>query len=209
MKRFTTFVSILSTAAAIASFGCVNILGDDFEKVGHPLHENDGDGGNDQGGSGPGPSGAGGVSTSSSTSAASSSASSSEAAASSASSSSVAGSSAAASSSSSSAASSSAASSSAASSSSGGGGTCDTQPTCADCQDCAFAGACSDETDACLADADCVALVDCLDPCTTQACDTACFNAHPSGAAIYDTLAVCVICDECPITCDGPGSGCP
>ena len=31
----------------------------------------------------------------------------------------------------------------------------------------------------------------------------------PTGEALYLDVALCVICDECPVTCDGPGAGCP
>lgn len=61
-------------------------------------------------------------------------------------------------------------------------------------------GACGSQTNACFNNAECGALVDCVNPCTTQSCVDNCYAAHPNGAAALDALIGC-ICDACAI-CD-------
>jgi len=94
-------------------------------------------------------------------------------------------------------------------SSTGGGGTCDQSSDCNTCQACAVNGSCSDEADACTGNAECNALLDCFAGCSDDACTQACWDAHPGGQAAYDAVAVCILCNECPITCDGAAAGCP
>ncbi len=95
------------------------------------------------------------------------------------------------------------------------GTSCDGQGYCGDsqsgCIGCALAVNCADELMACQNDpsGDCIAFVQCLDQCSNQACADQCAADHPSGATLYNDLVFCVICDECPMDCDGPGSGCP
>jgi hypothetical protein len=88
-----------------------------------------------------------------------------------------------------------------------------------DCASCAFAGACLSQVQACGMEPDCCdanpcsanSFVGCIGKCAQgdMACQMACGQAHPTGASLYNDLAVCVICDTCPMDCDGPGSGCP
>ena len=50
----------------------------------------------------------------------------------------------------------------------------------------------------------CDAACDAMD----QTCRDACSAMHSEGAALYGAYLECLICVECPIDCDGPGSGC-
>jgi hypothetical protein len=79
------------------------------------------------------------------------------------------------------------------------------------CIGCALAGNCSGQIATCQGDMDCVAFAQCIGMCAQgdQACFDACSKAHMGGASLYNDLLVCVICQECPVDCDGPGSGCP
>jgi hypothetical protein len=89
-----------------------------------------------------------------------------------------------------------------------------------DCISCAFAGECADELNACGVEPDCCtpqpdgscgadSFVGCIGACQDQACFDACAQDHQTGALLYNELTICAICDQCPIDCDGPGSGCP
>jgi hypothetical protein len=82
-----------------------------------------------------------------------------------------------------------------------GGGGCDTG-SCDTCQQCAMnGGPCSDEIDACFANVDCSAFLDCLSACGDDVCMNACVDAHPNGLPLYDAVGTCVFCDACPLTC--------
>ncbi len=85
-----------------------------------------------------------------------------------------------------------------------------------DCQSCAFAGPCNDQVVACAGNAECVndtpevdSFLECIDLCeaTDQVCFDACVDSYPTGATLYNDLALCVICDTCPTSCDN--TGCP
>jgi hypothetical protein len=99
------------------------------------------------------------------------------------------------------------------SSTSSGGGGCDNQGDCGDsstgCIGCALEGNCADELDDCSNSFDCIDFANCIEPCVDQSCFDNCFNSYPTGGDIYNTLLICVICDECYNDCDGAGSGCP
>ncbi|MEO7331923.1 MAG: hypothetical protein ABI193_25325 [Minicystis sp.] len=76
------------------------------------------------------------------------------------------------------------------------------------------AQACGQDADCCTpqADGSCGAdsFVGCINGCASDAaCQMACAQNHQQGAALYQELVICAICDACPIDCDGPGSGCP
>lgn len=96
------------------------------------------------------------------------------------------------------------------------------QDTTNDCISCAFAGACSDQLQACGVEPDCCtpqadgscgtdSFVGCIGACAQgdQACLDTCVQTYATGAALYNELLICAVCDQCPIDCDGPGSGCP
>jgi hypothetical protein len=91
----------------------------------------------------------------------------------------------------------------------GGGETCD-EGSCEDCQQCALSDECADEYDDCSADNECIDFATCAGECgaTDQECFEECAASYPNGAAMYNELVICVICDECYDTCDGAGSGC-
>ena len=90
---------------------------------------------------------------------------------------------------------------------------CDDSGICGDstfgCFGCALAGECAGLYDDCAADSECTAVSDCIGACGDQACVDQCATDHPAGAAAYEALLVCVICDQCYNDCDGLGSGCP
>jgi hypothetical protein len=94
-------------------------------------------------------------------------------------------------------------------------GACDDLAVCGDaadpasCLGCALGGDCADELATCQGDQECIDFVTCIDPCADQACFDACVTMYPNGATLYNDLVFCAICEQCPISCDGPGSGCP
>lgn len=91
-------------------------------------------------------------------------------------------------------------------------GTCDNSGDCGDstvgCIACAIAGACSDDYDACAADQGCIDYSTCAGSCADQACFEQCVADNPVGADIYNTLLVCVLCEQCYNDCDGASTGC-
>jgi hypothetical protein len=81
---------------------------------------------------------------------------------------------------------------------------------CDSCQTCTLdaAGSCDDDFAICMNNPDCVSLLDCLTNCVGAACDM-CPSQNPNGVQDYVATALCVICQECPMSCDAVGSGCP
>ena len=86
-------------------------------------------------------------------------------------------------------------------------GTCD-EGSCEDCQECAFSDACAGAYDTCVGNQDCVDFANCASEATDQAAYEACIEAYPTGAQLYNDLVICVICEECYVTCDGAAAGC-
>jgi hypothetical protein len=86
--------------------------------------------------------------------------------------------------------------------SSSSGGTCDSG-NCDTCQQCALNGPCSGAVNACFADPECYALIECLQDCFDDACFNACASAHSAGLPLYDAVGICVICDQCSLSCGG------
>lgn len=91
------------------------------------------------------------------------------------------------------------------------GGECDQQDDCNEC------GACAADQDPicgvlwqdCNASADCLALIDCTDGCTTNECFQSCGAAHPDSAEAVTALYRCLICDACSADCrDGYPTWC-
>jgi len=68
--------------------------------------------------------------------------------------------------------------------------------TCDQCQQAAVSGqgACVNAVNACLNDASCSALVDCINGCTDNACVQTCANQHASAIGLYNAIGTCV-CD--------------
>ncbi|MCB9586970.1 MAG: hypothetical protein H6718_16345, partial [Polyangiaceae bacterium] len=63
---------------------------------------------------------------------------------------------------------------------------------CGNCINNASVGCCSAESDACDANAECVALVSCVNGCSDQTCTDNCGTAHPSGIPDYNPLVDCL-----------------
>jgi hypothetical protein len=98
----------------------------------------------------------------------------------------------------------------------GGGGSCDRSGECGDqtepfsgCFACAEEGPCRPAIEACTADADCVAAAECDAACPDLACVETCATAHPHGTELLLDVAVCLLCDVCPIDCKTDTSQCP
>ena len=94
------------------------------------------------------------------------------------------------------------------------GGPCDNGGACGDAQSgciaCAEDGHCKTALNGCNTSEDCQAYGRCLDACVQgdDECFAACADQYPTGNSAYQTLLTCVICQECPVACDGPGTGC-
>ena len=95
-----------------------------------------------------------------------------------------------------------------------------------DCFGCALQGACKEQLDACKADPECgvsttpTGFYKCLEDCKSKcAADDACFSMcigsdqmtppagtcigdHPGGSMEYTAIISCVVCVECPVSCD-------
>jgi hypothetical protein len=91
--------------------------------------------------------------------------------------------------------------------STGSGGTCDASGDCGTCGNCAVVSLCAAAADGCTSNQSCLGLLDCLNTCADQACADACVNGNPSGLQLYMAVTTCVLCDACPVDCDGPSSG--
>ncbi len=83
----------------------------------------------------------------------------------------------------------------------GGGVTCD---QCAQTET-NSGGACASAWDACLNDNDCLAFVQCLQPCQTQACVDQCVQDNPNGVAGYQATLDCLCTTGCPVECANAG----
>jgi hypothetical protein len=89
----------------------------------------------------------------------------------------------------------------------GGGGTCDASGDCQTCGDCAVAGVCAPQMDACNADQDCVAFLDCISTCQDDTCANACATQYPDGTEAYETVVTCVFCQGCTDSCSAESGG--
>jgi hypothetical protein len=69
-------------------------------------------------------------------------------------------------------------------------------PTCGACAD----GNCCPEIQICDGSADCVALLECYGPCTTQTCFDNCDASHATGAAQMADINEC-LSTECSVEC--------
>jgi hypothetical protein len=91
---------------------------------------------------------------------------------------------------------------------------CDSNMTqCDTCLACALdpAGNCDDEDTICNNDPECSAIFACLNMCQPgdQMCADQCYNDHAAGIPAYNAWILCNVCQECPISCNGPQVGCP
>ena len=73
---------------------------------------------------------------------------------------------------------------------------------CASCTTCVQepGAVCDDEMHACLADAECFALIDCASGCTDQACLDECYRDIRGGQARYDAAVQCMA-TNCAASC--------
>jgi hypothetical protein len=102
----------------------------------------------------------------------------------------------------------------------GGSGGVGLQTTCDDlgfcgqqddpgCVSCAVEdGSCVDELDAC--DNECLLLNDCYFDCENDdpSCFSQCEDMHPDGIASVNALYTCILCDECPVSCNFDTTNC-
>ena len=86
-------------------------------------------------------------------------------------------------------------------STSGGGSSCDLSDSCDSCSVCAGDGPCAPVVDACIDNADCQLLSDCLWACADDACLQGCVDTYPNGVDDYMAASDCVYCDVCAVTC--------
>ena len=80
-----------------------------------------------------------------------------------------------------------------------------------DCVSCAFTSVCSDQYMACTNSPDCIAVNTCLTNCEAgdMACQQGCLQKNQAGAALYQEVILCAVCDACFDSCDGASAGCP
>jgi len=82
-----------------------------------------------------------------------------------------------------------------------GGGTCDGSGNCDTCFDCAVQGPCAGAVDACLSDAACAAVDQCVFNCNQgdQQCFDQCMQGN--GADLWLQADDCIFCGECTADC--------
>jgi hypothetical protein len=87
--------------------------------------------------------------------------------------------------------------------SAGAPGECAGKVVCDDCRACAVAGPCASELAACNQSAACVAIDQCLAVCggITADCLELCASQNPAGVSLYDALLGCVDCGACLTPC--------
>lgn len=76
------------------------------------------------------------------------------------------------------------------------------------CVDCAVAGACEEITNACVSSPECEQFNNCIfGDCggAFEECYKQCATQFPDGEALFSKLIVCVVCIECPNSCEGIG----
>jgi hypothetical protein len=74
--------------------------------------------------------------------------------------------------------------------------------TCTACIECSFAANCADELAVFQSAPGAQAYIDCIDPCTTDACFNSCANSYPAASNAYINAVSCAVCVECPYNCD-------
>ena len=90
----------------------------------------------------------------------------------------------------------------------GGAVACESESVdCSACRQCAAAGPCATALDACLDDASCSAIDECVAFCGSGAdCQDMCRQQNPAGVATYDAARECLDCTTCPTKCEGATS---
>ncbi len=87
-------------------------------------------------------------------------------------------------------------------------GLCDNSGDCYLCQECAIAGPCSAVWNKCMSNPQCSGFIECLQNCNDDACWDQCQQDYPGGLEDYTNAAMCILCDECYVDCDGAEIGC-
>ena len=88
------------------------------------------------------------------------------------------------------------------STSTGGASGCAPEPTCDGCRVCAAEGRCADAIAACLDDALCTSLDECIALCgETFECRDVCFSQYEVSVGLYLGARACVECDVCFDSC--------
>lgn len=95
-----------------------------------------------------------------------------------------------------------------ATSSGSGGPVCDNSGDCGTCVTCAWSSTCAAYANACSANPECVAIVNCYQTCMGE-CTVQCWVPHPNGQTDYLAMAICIYCDNCFNDCDSGSFGCP
>jgi hypothetical protein len=81
---------------------------------------------------------------------------------------------------------------------------CDAQSTCDACTQCASKGACATQVSACLSDAVCSGLDQCVGLCGgDNDCKTQCYQQNQAGLSAYNAAYGCLYCTACPHACKG------
>lgn len=80
----------------------------------------------------------------------------------------------------------------------------DTNVLCSSCVTCAAPTSCPTEYAACMADADCSALIGCIGACADETCVSACVETHSAGQALAEPIQMCAVA-SCPNSCDQAG----
>ena len=89
---------------------------------------------------------------------------------------------------------------------------CDSMGVCGDfqsgCIACAVESTCSLQYNTCVNSQTCLEYNNCINACSDQACYDMCDSQYPTGSAQFNDAANCVLCDACPISCDGANPAC-
>ncbi len=81
---------------------------------------------------------------------------------------------------------------------------CDAQSTCDACTQCATQGTCASLVSACINDAACSGLDQCIGLCANNAdCKTQCEQDNQVGLDTYNAAYSCLYCTACPHACKG------
>jgi hypothetical protein len=81
---------------------------------------------------------------------------------------------------------------------------CDGKKDCNGCQTCAKQQLCASAVAACTQSSACIGLDQCIGLCgADQSCKQQCYGTNADGAAAYDALQNCLICQQCPSDCAG------
>jgi len=84
------------------------------------------------------------------------------------------------------------------------GGQCDNKDDCQSCLSCAAGEPCSELISACVNDANCQSVDQCVTICGADLdCREQCYLGNPAGVAPYKAANDCLYCDECPSDCSG------